>query len=324
VRDGSSLLVFMVCVPAERPLDADVAALSLASDTTAHRFWSALSCAKLDGTVLSLPEGVTWFGDSLNTRRMYVRTCYPPLYERVVLEKRSVLLGTPGIGKSMFGLYFLWRLLQKRHRVVYQSAGGQCVVLNPGAQPLLYAQGSPRVLELLLRDETFYVVDGRPPEEGLCSTLLITSPKRAVWGKWVTHTSATLLYAPVFSLTELLLCRACCYVGVPEALLLSLYNRWGGSARFTLGQSDEQQQERLTRELSSSLCSCDLTTTFNAICSADCGADDVPHRLVHMLEVSPDFAAFKLGFASDYMRDRVLMELSSRGKAAVRNFIRAS
>ena len=256
-----------------------------------------------------------------------MRSCYPLLFEHIMRQHRSVLLGTPGIGKTMFGLYFLWRLQRERAAlggcVVYQSAEGMCSVLDAdGAR--LYPQGAHFILALLLRNDTYYLVDGRTPEHATCRTLLITSPKRAVWGKWVMQNSAALHYAPVFSLAELLACRACCYEGVPETRVLALFDRWGGSARFVLDQSNEQQQQRLTCELSASLRTCDLVSAFSAICAADCGMDDVPHRVVHMMDVSSSFTSFTLGFASNYMRDRVLVELSARGTASVRQFIHAA
>ena len=261
---------------------------------------------------------------------MYVRSCYPLLYQRLAGQHCAVLLGTPGIGKTMFGLYLLWRRLREREApsgghgpVVYQSAEGLCVVLHEG-RPHMYAQGAFAVTELLLRDDTYYVVDGRTPEQATCAALLITSPKRAVWGKWVTQHSAALHYAPVFSLPELLVCRACCYQRIPEARVLALFDRWGGSARFVLDQCDEQHQERLTCELTASLRTCDLVAAFNAICAADCGVDDVRHCIAHMMDVSAGFTSFTLEFASNYMRDRVLIELAVRGSAAVRQFIHAA
>lgn len=106
--------------------------------------------------------------------------------------------------------------------------------------------------------------------------------------------------------------------------MLALFDRWGGSARFVLDQCNEQHQERLTCELTASLRTCDLVAAFNAICAADCGVDDVRHCIAHMMDVSAGFTSFTLEFASNYMRDRVLIELAVRGSAAVRQFIHAA
>lgn len=153
-------------------LASALGSLSLSSDTALLRFWSALGAAELDEqhSVLTLPAGCTWLGDSRRTRTMYVRSCYPLLYQRLAGQHCAVLLGTPGIGKTMFGLYLLWRRLREREApsgghgpVVYQSAEGLCVVLHEG-RPHMYAQGAFAVTELLLRDDTYYVV-GRTPEQ---------------------------------------------------------------------------------------------------------------------------------------------------------------
>lgn len=179
-------------------------------------------------------------------------------------------------------------------------------------------------MQLLLKHDTFYVVDGRAPLAALCRTLLITSPKRAVWAKWLTQHHAARLVAPVFTLRELLECRAACYPGVSEARVHALHARWGGSARFVLAQSNEQEQRVLTSELRASLRSSDLSSAFDAIRLADTGLDEVPHRMVHMLAVDDAFVDYTLGFASDYMVDRVLCALVSRAAAAVRQFIAAA
>ena len=284
-------------------------------------------------STLALPSGCTWFGDCSIGSTLYVRRCYEPLARRVLSarNKRCVVLGTPGVGKTMFGLFFIWRLLRDRAAsagggggggvVVYQSFDGLCTVLHIAQPPAVYQPTSAHVAQLLLRSDTFYVVDGRAPEAAQCPTLLITPPKRAVWAKWMTQHHAARLVAPAFTLQELLECRAACYPDVSEARARALHARWGGSARFVLAQSSEEEQRVLTAELAALLRACDLTTVFETIRMADSGADEVPHRVVHMLAVDDAFVDFTLGFASDYMADRVVCALVSRAAAAVRRFI---
>jgi hypothetical protein len=177
---------------------------------------------------LAMPPGCTWPCDDGNEEHMqtlYVRPCYRALAERVRLAccGRAVLLGSPGVGKTCFGRYLLWRLLRERAAagadsgaVVYHSRDGRCAVLHAARPALLFRPGSTHVAHLLMRANTFYLVDARVPEAARCPTLLILSPvDRAVWAKWETQHNATRLLAPVFSPCELLACRAACLAAAP-------------------------------------------------------------------------------------------------------------
>ena len=307
---------------------------ALALDAHVADSWAALAHGRVvydpARSTLALPSGCTWFGKQDAGSTLYVRDCYEPLSGRVLFarNKRCVLLGTPGVGKTMFGLFFLWRVLQGRAEpggaIVYQSFDGLCIVLHAALPPAVFQPTYAYVTQLLLRSDTLYLVDGRVPLAAQCATLLITSPKRAVWAKWTTQHHAERLVAPAFTLPELLRCRAACYPQLPEARVRALHARWGGSARFVLAQSSEEEQRVLAAELAVSLRACDLATVFEVIRMADCGDDETPHWLVHMLAVDAQFVDYTLGFASEYMAARVLCALASRADAAVRRFIAAA
>jgi hypothetical protein len=55
------------------------------------------------------------FGKPAKQTRMLVRECYEELYDVIVNSRtcRSLLIGTPGIGKSLFGIYMVKRLIQQ-------------------------------------------------------------------------------------------------------------------------------------------------------------------------------------------------------------------
>lgn len=330
----SRLPVTAVAVAAAAAPALSEALGALALDAHVADSWAALAHGRLvhdpARSTLALPSGCTWFGNQDAGSTLYVRDCYEPLAGRVLNapNKRCVLLGTPGVGKTMFGLFFLWRVLRGRAApggaIVYQSFDGLCIVLHAALPPAVFQPTHAHVTQLLLRSDTFYLVDGRVPLAAQCATLLITSPKRAVWAKWKTQHHAARLVAPAFTLPELLRCRAACYPQLPEARVRALHARWGGSARFVLAQSSEEEQRVLAAELAASLRTCDLATVFEIIRMADCGDDETPHRLVHMLAVDAQFVDYTLGFASEYMAARVLCALVSRADAAVRRFIAAA
>ena len=53
--------------------------------------------------------GVPW--ECLGPQKLFVRQFYPDLLSEIRENKRSVLIGNPGIGKSFFQYYYLARIL---------------------------------------------------------------------------------------------------------------------------------------------------------------------------------------------------------------------
>jgi hypothetical protein len=91
------------------------------------RFWRALADAQEDSDgCLPLPSGVFFMGTPARGSRIFIRRCYRDLEQCIKdsIEQRGiqrvVVTGTPGIGKSCFAFYWLWRLRQEGKTVVYQ------------------------------------------------------------------------------------------------------------------------------------------------------------------------------------------------------------
>ena len=60
--------------------------------------------------------------DGLKLDRLYIRDCYRSLLDNVITEdpvKKTIITGTPGIGKSIFLIYLLWKLIRSRKRVIF-------------------------------------------------------------------------------------------------------------------------------------------------------------------------------------------------------------
>ncbi|KAG5186713.1 hypothetical protein JKP88DRAFT_254422 [Tribonema minus] len=89
-------------------------------------FWHALSEATEEDGWLILVDGTFFMGDPTRGTCIYVRSCYRDLTEHIeqllaIGTRRVVVTGTPGIGKSVYAFYWLWRLCQAGKTVVYQS-----------------------------------------------------------------------------------------------------------------------------------------------------------------------------------------------------------
>jgi hypothetical protein len=81
------------------------------------KYFAALKNAKLESSVLRLPDNMAfWDGSKWTTNGLFIRRCYDVLVELLLSEESKknawTITGTPGIGKSCFGFYLHWKLLQ--------------------------------------------------------------------------------------------------------------------------------------------------------------------------------------------------------------------
>ena len=308
------------------------------SDGFEKTFYTSLHNAKLvdedeRNDVLRLPEGATWFGDSCIGRDMFVRPCYPALYDALAALAFAVLLGTPGIGKSTAVLYFIWRLLNERdvsrkpEVILYRSQdlNGGVLVFAGGTVSLVDAANCRR---FPTTSAVLEIYDSVPPERVHTNrrVWLISSPRRAVWGGWQKQAMARRLYMPVFTLAELLRCRDVTSSDLRDVDVEELYERWGGSVRLTLKcPRDLDQRERINDALNVASFT-DLATAVGVVASADDGGGGMysdSHTLFH-LAVDSEFNHCHPIFASDFTRDLVLSKLADRGRDAVVQFLAAT
>lgn len=308
--------------------------LEAAGVESLHRFYSSLPTATLvSEDVLRLPEGVSWFDDSSVGPSMYVRDCYRGLYDTLATRSHAVLLGTPGIGKSTAALYFIWRLLHdtsRRPRVIIyrpQLLRNKCVIFERDGGVKIMSVTSIDALPVV-SEHVLEIYDGVKPEDIYPARriLVISSPRKDVWGDFQKQMAAARLYMPTFSLSELLRCREIAYPTLSAGGVELLQERWGGSARFALRFAPRDAQTGLLSDAANAAKNSDLSAATAAVADADGGTDKYgasPHILFH-LAVSPGFNACRVIFASDFCRDLVLSHVVAKGKQAVSDFIAAS
>jgi hypothetical protein len=76
--------------------------------------------------ILELPDGKLW--PAIFDPKLFVRDAYHRFYDKYIeghrgeMDKQFIVGGTPGIGKSAAGAYFIHRALQEKKTVLYQSA----------------------------------------------------------------------------------------------------------------------------------------------------------------------------------------------------------
>ncbi|OAJ36810.1 hypothetical protein, variant 4 [Batrachochytrium dendrobatidis JEL423] len=179
-------------------------------------------------------------------QKLYVRECYKDVFELLLKHispsmESFAISGTPGIGKSLFFVYILYRLMDdfaektlslKPNRIVYQMGSTyKCFDLQ---QQLVTRTTEFDAEELVWKQDTFYVIDGRTSEPlaSSCIVLFISSPRSEWYKEFVKQKMAKEWYFPVWTLDELQTCRLHCYPGLKIEMLQERHRICGGVARF--------------------------------------------------------------------------------------------
>lgn len=245
---------------------------------------------------------------------------------------RWILLGTPGIGKSYFGLYLLWKLRTTNvgdpRSILYRPVNSPDFYWfsSDGVGGVQIAPPGDLALRPLLQNcRTVVIVDAEKPPMGVgveAVTVLITSPRRSIYWGFSKFGETTFRYMPVFSLEEMLSCHSVSFSAkVRVETVHSLYLRWGGVVRFVLQQASDPTQQAL---LESALATASMKQVQDSIGLED-AADDVCHRLVHVHVTDPDELMHKcMQMASNYVAERVVDRLVRTERDALLSFLRAS
>ena len=205
---------------------------------------------------------------------MFVRDCYNELFPMVESmlnddkepNKVVLVMGTPGVGKTVFGLYAAYKLLEKGETVMYYHGGNnKYYLLGPKTSPIIqaaHAQGfdvpppegdgvyigrvaterGMALVELLEEQkELFYVHD--PPRAGIniregvqCKLLVVSSPHRGAENSLKNKSRKR--YMPTWSYAELQAANDTIDLGLSEDVLRTRWDKYGGVARWVLAAGE--------------------------------------------------------------------------------------
>lgn len=147
-----------------------------------------------------------------------IRDSYVKLLELIKpnLDKSThvMIMGTPGVGKSLFGIFLLKKLMEENRMFIYDY------FLEPQHQPIVSVSGvilsEDKGKEVLDNPERYeglvYVVDGKAPASPYSilanvTTVLICSPRTAYFKEFSKNTAMRELnvnYMPPWTLEEVL------------------------------------------------------------------------------------------------------------------------
>ena len=265
-----------------------------------------------DVQTLELPKGEIW--PAVSHSKLFVRAVYRKYYDKFINGHRSsednktIVCGTPGIGKSAAGMYFLHRALHEGKTVIYRALHQEvCTIYDQFSQTRIPFD-SPRPSELLENPTTLLITDGVPPPSQCgCAVVLITSPKHNVWYPFSKDPNCKQHFFPLPTLAEMKLMREHCFPKVSEDEMLEGIRLFGVNPRAVFNKfAQKKWSESDLRTLVETEVRVELLVAAQRMDST--GKDDPSHRLI-FIRATDDFRDGGREFASDFVLELVYEKL---------------
>ena len=265
---------------------------------------------------------------------IYFRKFYPTLLNCLLEHELTILTGNPGISKSWFHWYLLYRMVNKNEKVevkvprliIRQVAQDELFFIFPEHCMALSYDGSmnyARILKQvamniqydagLLLIEPDYSLD-EPVFTGI-PTILTCSPDRRRYHEFEKR-GAIKHYMPVWELDELQVVAAHIRANTDDEFLMSAlasekveesYRRFGGIFRYVIPPSSKalaaaqrNQKSVLTRAKPA-----DIFTWGDDIEKRDDQKDNISHFLLQYKVDEETFTSFQMVIASEYVKERL-------------------
>ncbi|CAI2174198.1 6219_t:CDS:2, partial [Funneliformis geosporum] len=259
--------------------------------------------------ILCLPDGVFFLGEEKFRSHLLIRNCYLQL-TRLLKNGPSkygcVITGTPGIGKTYFGLFLLYyiRLYYPDSTVIWHKADSQF-----GTSYCFFPSGEVQIghfncfRSIASERKNFYLVDAQVPEGCSAYTILLTSPKQDLFNNFIKPYGFTKYYMPIWDHNEIITLWNACYENIMNTrderftleIVETLMGMWGPIPRSILENWDdalynEKEFETLIHEI-------DLKNCMKSVNEAGMSKNSASGRLIH-IHVGPNFTDKHYQFAS--------------------------
>jgi len=267
-------------------------------------------------------------------KKLYVRECYKDVLVAFDNEKKRqwryrhvfscVLTGTPGIGKSAFGVYVVCRRLLDGDTVYYEWQNNVwCFTPQRGATVTRISRLQTQHEVPKLKKPPWYIVDlgdarGEFPLELNAHSLVVSSPNAQRFRSWKKHMAACTMVMPRFKVDEMNSIRNECFNGVKDAEFDERLRKFGCSPRnvFSAAAVDDLWQE---------VCSAFETATSTAnIFQWQRPKTDLdgtfPHRLYNLTVDSP-VGNVRYEFASEYVKKGFAVYLANKKRGALISYL---
>lgn len=303
----------------------------MSKDPILAEFWNSLSTLKPDkDNIINFTVRPDDFPDLAEV--LYIRQSYMDLFNIILdhLNKRKnfggmAITGTPGIGKSVFLFYIMWRLSQMEstkavilHR---QKDNGQIFVFQKNN--FWVACDKRDILHLLRNSSTWYLTDSLNPPSGEVKavTILVASPSRDLYKDFLKYSRTVSIpyYLPVWSLEELNIVSK--WYKRSKKDVEERYCLIGGIPRFVLEMDDVENLRILIQDSVGRL---DIEKFMQIAGGTIEKEDKISHSIVHFevdTTTEKKYLEKKLCMASKYITDMALERFVNHQYEELKNFL---
>jgi hypothetical protein len=213
----------------------------------------------IDSKLLRMPDHFIPMQFPYENMNIYVRDCYPQYFDMLwndlfVDQKGSVLItGTPGIGKSIFYIYVLEKMKEKRKDTVIVLASFtklskliSCVIMAPGQLPVSLEEGKP----IPSIENAVYLYDGIPDvvKQRQVKTVIFASPNHNFLKEHSKNPTMRKRYMPLWSEREIFEAAEWLELRLEYELIQKLFSRFGGSVRYILTEDEGFRDEGIQNQ----------------------------------------------------------------------------
>ncbi|RHZ55278.1 hypothetical protein Glove_417g36 [Diversispora epigaea] len=292
--------------------------------------WNVLKNTRLnkEDEFLQLSGKTSFLGD---IDIIYIRKCYRDLLKIVFDEniRRIRISGNPGIGKSVFTYYILYKLAQLNKTIVYNHLGSTFIIFEK--EKAFYVNQSI-MREYIHCQDVWYIVDATEPEKVKAKTILICSLRLDHYRNFDKYVGTTIRYMPIWSLEEIETCRKRIFNDLEPKKVNDLFSKWGGIPRFVLEKTQDSTQQQLLEEAIVKNSNKRLFTFVGEINHTD----NMSNKLLHIYTNIPnkdnenkeDIKIFYkkkfLQFASEYVSKKVIDALIENHRKVLEKFVISS
>ena len=264
------------------------------------------------------PSGIVY---GISTQDILIKKSYIQMIEKIELDrtrgkKGSVIIGSPGIGKTHFSLYLAFYLTRRYNLddIMYEQS-------YPKGSRLLHIKSNQAVMKILDPTlecpigDSFYIVDSVIPAPWNTKyTFVVTTPKHELWHDFV-KIHPRKYYAPVWTEDEIWHVWNDQYEDkVPENRVRELIKKWGCIPRRVFVEYDDEP------DLSYLVTRCDVYKYLK-----DDGGDlddKYSGKIIHIIP-NADFTDKKYVPASAEIREALYRYYENHSKDTIINVIRS-
>ena len=281
-------------------------------------FARALDDAELEGQILKTAKGsfkLEQDSEIWNETKFYVRDCYKEIADIMLKKKphRMSLLGSSGIGKSNFMVYFIWRRFQDdelKEFPVFLHQRDDIFRFKKGEEPKLV---DVRTLKSA-PEQALYIMDADiDVEHGVfCQSLWITSARRPETSAFNSghffkqaDNCGGQFFMPPWALEEMLHEKVKDLHKLNAEVVKKRFGIFGGTARLVL-RLDETRAENDKERLVEAVQSADALQSLKV--SSDMKAVSKTTHLLVKMHPKRNFSWFDVQLSSPYVRQELVKQ----------------